>query len=178
MHAQHAMKSVPSMLSMRWNRFRVCSACDKIISAYACYIFRKTQNSLIKMQILPIKNSNFEKPSRNLSNRNKVKILEKNFLDICQKNLVPRMLSHRGNVRTSKFWRKSKEKKRNYFRKFTKGIWGFDLGKKKFKIISCLCTFKESIPWNWWLGASGFLSFHTHICTQKNPRCEGWIVLS
>ena len=21
--------------------------------------------------------------------------------------------------------------------------------------------------------ASGFLSLHTHICTQKNPRCEG-----
>ncbi len=29
---------------------------------------------------------------------------------------------HRGNVRTSKFWRKSMEKKRNFFRKFTKGI--------------------------------------------------------
>jgi hypothetical protein len=51
------------------------------------------------------------------------------------------MLSHRENVRTSKFWRKSKEKKRNFFRKFTKGIQGFHLGKKKFKIISCLCTF-------------------------------------
>ncbi len=34
-HAQHAMKSVPSMLSMRWNRFLVCSACDEIRSAYA-----------------------------------------------------------------------------------------------------------------------------------------------
>ena len=43
-------------------------------------------------------------------------------LDIAQKNLVPRMLSHRGNVRTSKFWRKSKEKKQNFFQKFTKGI--------------------------------------------------------
>ena len=21
--------------------------------------------------------------------------------------------------------------------------------------------------------ASGFFSLHTHICTQKNPRCEG-----
>jgi hypothetical protein len=31
------------------------------------------------MQISPIKNSNFEKPSRNLSNRTKVKILKKNF---------------------------------------------------------------------------------------------------
>ncbi len=33
--AEHARKFVPCMLSMRWNRFRVCSACDKIISAYA-----------------------------------------------------------------------------------------------------------------------------------------------
>jgi hypothetical protein len=84
------------------------------------------------MQISPIKNPNFEKPSRNLSNRTKVKILKKkNFWISLKKNLVPRMLSHRGNVRTSKFWRKSKEKKRNFFQKFTKGINGFDLGQKK-----------------------------------------------
>ncbi len=37
------------------------------------------------MQISPIKNPNFEKPPRNLSNRTKVKILEKKFLDIPQK---------------------------------------------------------------------------------------------
>jgi hypothetical protein len=74
------------------------------------------------MQISPIKNQNFEKPSRNLSNSTKVKIKKKNFWISLKKNLVPRMLSHRGNVRTSKFWRKSKEKKRNFFRKFTKGI--------------------------------------------------------
>ncbi len=91
-----------------------------------------TPKSLIKMQISPIENPNFEKPSRNLSNRTKVKIKKKNFWDI----------SHRGNVRKSKFWRKSKEKKRNFFRKFTKGIKEFDLGKKKIQIISCLCTFK------------------------------------
>ncbi len=37
------------------------------------------------MQISHIKNpKKFEKPSRNLSNRAKVKILEKNFLDISQ----------------------------------------------------------------------------------------------
>jgi hypothetical protein len=38
-----------------------------------------TQKSLIKMQILLIKNPNFEKPSRNLSKRTKVKILGKKF---------------------------------------------------------------------------------------------------
>jgi hypothetical protein len=75
------------------------------------------------MQISPIKNHNFEKPSMNPSNRTKVKILKKKFFWIpLKKNLVPRMLSHRGNVRSSKFWRKSKEKKRNFFRKLTKGI--------------------------------------------------------
>ena len=37
------------------------------------------------MQILPLKNPNFEKPSRNLSNKTKVKILGENFLDISQK---------------------------------------------------------------------------------------------
>jgi hypothetical protein len=70
------------------------------------------------MQISPIKNQNFEKPSRNPSNRIKVKILKKkNFWVSLKKNLVPRMLSHRVNIRTSKFWRKSMEKKRNFFRK-------------------------------------------------------------
>jgi hypothetical protein len=68
------------------------------------------------MQILTINNQNFLKPIRNPSNRTKVKILKKKIFWIAhQKNLVPRMLSHRGNVRTSKFWRKSKEKKRTFY---------------------------------------------------------------
>jgi hypothetical protein len=33
--AEHARKFVPCMLSMQWNRFRVCSACNKIVSACA-----------------------------------------------------------------------------------------------------------------------------------------------
>jgi hypothetical protein len=33
--AQHAIKSFPSMLSVRWNCFCACSACDEIRSAYA-----------------------------------------------------------------------------------------------------------------------------------------------
>jgi hypothetical protein len=37
------------------------------------------------MQISPIKNPNFEKPSRNLSYRTKVKILRKKNLDISPK---------------------------------------------------------------------------------------------
>ncbi len=114
------------------------------------------------MQILTIKNLNFETPFRNPSIRTKVNFLRKIFFWISlQKNLVSRMLSHCENVLTSQCWRKSKEKKRNFFRKFTKGIQGFDLGKKKFKIISCLCTFKsremtgrtQTLPR--WLGEEG-----------------------
>jgi hypothetical protein len=45
-----------------------------------------TQKSLIKMQISPIKNPDFEKQSRHLANRTKVKILKKKkVLDISQK---------------------------------------------------------------------------------------------
>ncbi len=33
--AEHARKFVPHLLSVRWNRSCVCSACDKIVSAYA-----------------------------------------------------------------------------------------------------------------------------------------------
>jgi hypothetical protein len=39
------------------------------------------------MQISPLKNPNFEKLSRNLSNRTKVKIWEKNFWDISKKKI-------------------------------------------------------------------------------------------
>ncbi len=79
--AEHARKFVPRMLSVRLNRFRVCSACDKIVSAYAQHthaiIFEDTQKYQIKMQILTINNRNFQKPSRNPSKRTKVKILTK-----------------------------------------------------------------------------------------------------
>ncbi len=74
------------------------------------------------MQISTIKNQILEKPSRDPSKRTIVKILEKKFFWISlKKNLVPRMLSHRVNVRTSKFWRKSKETKRNFFSKIYQG---------------------------------------------------------
>ena len=89
--AEHARKFVPRMLSMRWNRFGVCSACDKIVSAYAQHthaiIFENDSIKIIKMQISPIKNPNFEKPFRNLSNRTKVKILRKNFFGYLSKKI-------------------------------------------------------------------------------------------
>ena len=106
--AEHARKFVPRMLSMRWNRFRVCSACDKIVSAYAQHthaiIFENDSKIPIKMQISPIKNPNFEKPSRNLSNRTKVKILKKkNFRYLSKKiwfrvcSVTAEMFEHRNS---------------------------------------------------------------------------------
>ncbi len=52
-----------------------------------------TQKSLIKMQISPIKNPNFEKPSRNLSERTKVKILKKHFFGYLSKKIWFRVCS-------------------------------------------------------------------------------------
>jgi hypothetical protein len=53
------------------------------------------------MQISTIKNQNLEKPSKNPSNRTIVKILtNKLFWISLKKNLFPRMLSYRVNVRT------------------------------------------------------------------------------
>ncbi len=124
--ADHARKFVPRMLSMRWNRFRACSACDKIVSANAQHthaiIFENDSKISIKMQISPIKNPILKNRLGTYLIGPKWRFWRKKILDISQKNLVLRMLSHRGNVRTSKFWRKSKEKKRNFFRKFTKGM--------------------------------------------------------
>jgi hypothetical protein len=74
------------------------------------------------MQISHIKIQILKNRLGNLSTRTKVKILKKKLWISLKKNLVPCMLSHRGNVRTSKFWRKSKEKKQNFVQKFTKGI--------------------------------------------------------
>jgi hypothetical protein len=125
--AEHARKFVPRMLSVRWNQFLVCSACDKIVSAYAQHthtiIFENDSKIPNYNANFVIKNQNLEKPSRSPSKRTIVKILKKKKFGISlKKNLVPRMLSHRVNVRTLKFCRKSKETKRNFFRKFTKGI--------------------------------------------------------
>ena len=45
------------------------------------------------MQISPIKNQNFEKPSRNLSDRTKVKILKKKILGYLSKKIWFRVCS-------------------------------------------------------------------------------------
>jgi hypothetical protein len=54
---------------------------------------KMTQKSLIKMQISPIKNQNFEKLSRNLSNRTEVKIVKKIFFGYLSKKIWFRVCS-------------------------------------------------------------------------------------
>ena len=45
-HAQHAMKSVPSILSMRWNSFRVCSVWNKILCGFKDVYMTESHYSL------------------------------------------------------------------------------------------------------------------------------------
>ena len=73
---------------MRGNSFLVCSACNEIDSAYAQHT-----HVIIKMQISPIKNPNFEKQLKNLSDRTKVKILKKNFFGYLSKKIWFRVCS-------------------------------------------------------------------------------------
>ena len=74
------------------------------------------------MQISPIKNQNFEKPSRNLSDRTKVKILKKKFWDISQNKFGSAYAQSPRKCSNIEILAKSKGKKRIFFRKFTKGI--------------------------------------------------------
>ncbi len=146
---------------MRGNSFLICSACDKIGSAYAqhaiksfphmlsirlLYFLKMTQKSLIKMQISPIKNPNFEKPSRNLSNRTKVKILKKKFLDISQKKFGSAYAQSPQKCLNIEILAKIEGKEANFFSKIYEGHIriGFR-SKKKIKIISCLYTFKGTV---------------------------------
>jgi hypothetical protein len=85
------------------------------------------------MQISTIKNLNLEKPSRNPSNRTKVKILKKKILDISQKKFgsayaqSPRKCS---NIETLA---KIRGKEAKFFSKIYEGHKGFDLGTKKIQ---------------------------------------------
>jgi hypothetical protein len=75
------------------------------------------------MQISPLKNPNFEKPSRNLSNRTKVKILKKKFFWISpKKNLVQHMLSHRGNVEHQNSGENLRKRGETFFRRAYKDL--------------------------------------------------------
>ncbi len=72
--AEHARKFVPRMLSMQSAYAQhAIKSFPRMLRICMLQISKMTQKTLIKMQISPIKNPNFEKPSRNLSNRTKGK---------------------------------------------------------------------------------------------------------
>jgi hypothetical protein len=74
------------------------------------------------MQILTINNRNFEKPSRNPSNRTKVKILKKIFLDSSSKKFGSAYAQSPRKCSNIEILAKIEEKKAKNFRKFTKAI--------------------------------------------------------
>jgi hypothetical protein len=74
------------------------------------------------MQILPIKNPNFEKLSRNLSNRTKAKILKKkNFWISLKKILVPRFAQSPWKCSKIEILAKIQRKEANFFPKIYEG---------------------------------------------------------
>ncbi len=118
--AEHAWKFVPRMLSVWGNCFLVCSMCDKIVSAYAQHahaiILKIIQKSQIKMQILTIKNLNFEKLLRNPFKRTKENFEEQICFGYLSKTIWFHVCSVTAKtVWTSKFWRKLKERNRIFF---------------------------------------------------------------
>ncbi len=78
-----------------------------------------------------------------------MKILKNFFFWISlQKDLVPHMLTCSVTAKMFELRNsgKNRRKKSETFLEYlpwAMGIYGFDLGKKKLKIISCLCTFKD-----------------------------------
>jgi hypothetical protein len=80
-----------------------------------------TQKSVIKMQILPIKNQNFEKPSRNPSNRTKVKILRKKFLDFSKKKFASAYAQSLWKCSNIKILAKIERKEAKFFSKIYEG---------------------------------------------------------
>ncbi len=109
---------------------------------------KMTYKSLIKMQISPIKNPNFEKPSRNLSNRTKEKILKKNFFEYLSKKFGSTYAQSPRKCSNIEILAKIEGKRSEFFfenlRRAYKDLFQV---KEKFKIISCLCTFNFNRRW-------------------------------
>jgi hypothetical protein len=75
------------------------------------------------MQISPIRNQNFEKPSRNPSNRTKVKILRKKFFGYLSTKIWFRVCSVTAEMFEHRNSGENQRKRSEIFlRKFTKGI--------------------------------------------------------
>ncbi len=101
------------------------------------------------MQISPIKNQNFEKPSRNLSKRTKVKILKKQFFQISLKKNWFRVCSVTAEMFEHPNSGENRRKRGEIlFENLRKAYKDLIQVKKKFKIISCLCTFNLAIRHN------------------------------
>ncbi len=73
------------------------------------------------MQISPLKNKNFKKPSRNLSNRIKVKILKKKNLDISQKKFGSAYAQSPRKCSNIEIMAKIKGKEAKFFSKIYEG---------------------------------------------------------
>ncbi len=124
-----------------------------------------TQKTLIKMQISPIKNPNFEKPSRNLSNRTKVKILKKNFFGYLSK--------HRNSG-------ENRRKRSEFFSKIYEGhikIWFRSKKNSKLShacvpLTLCIWHFFQSEYFKKLMGfcAQGSFTCKTGLCMPPAPR--------
>jgi hypothetical protein len=132
------------------------------------------------MQILTTKNQNLEKPFRNPSNRTIVKILGKNFFWISLKKIWFRVCSATAEMFELRNSGENRRKRSEFFSKIYQGhirIWF--RSKKKFKNISCLCTFKNFTSTqrealritvskiHFWGGGGGYYSWMT---CWKNPK--------
>ncbi len=73
------------------------------------------------MQISPIKNQNFEKPSRNPSNRTKVKILKKKFFGYLSRKIWFRVCSVTAEMFEHRNSGEIEGKERNFFPKIYEG---------------------------------------------------------
>ncbi len=99
------------------------------------------------MQILTIKNQNFEKPFRNPSNRTKVKFWKKKILGFSPKKFGSVYAQSPRKCSNFEILAKIEGIEAKKFSKIYQG--GFDLGQKKFKLIHacvplicifCTCT--------------------------------------
>jgi hypothetical protein len=85
------------------------------------------------MQISPTKHPNFEKPSGNLSNRTKVKILRKKKFWISLKKIWFRVCSVIAEMFEHRNSGENRRKRSEIFFENLRRAYGFDLGKKKIQ---------------------------------------------
>ncbi len=104
-----------------------------------------TQKSLIKMQISPIKNQNFEKPSRNLFNRTKVKIMKKKFFGCLSKNMWFRVCSVTAEMFEHRNSGENRRKRSEIFSKIYKGHIRILFRSKKNSKLSHVCVLLNTI---------------------------------